>query len=169
MYQPKIDQAKKTPSVERLKELFEVTPEGHLLRKLKSGIRGAPGSIVKGFKDKKGKSLLVKIDNKQAYKHRVIFAMTNGYYTTHVGFRNGDKHDTRPDNLFDCSTKIQYLFPNPEELNPGCERRYAIMGKECPTEEKKNAASLKKLISNPIVQCAKPQSAMTATQHTKSR
>ena len=84
-------------SIERLHELFILTKDGKLVRKIRMS-RCMPGSIV-GCPDQRG-YLRVSVDGHRMRVHRLVFAMTHGRWPNEfVDHINGHTDDNRPENL----------------------------------------------------------------------
>jgi hypothetical protein len=95
----------------RLHELFELHPDGHLIRRVTLSPRGRArvGDQVRGWLTGDGYRT-VRVDGKCYLLHRVIFLYTHGYlpdglYRT-VDHEDRDKSNNRPGNLRDV-TKSQ--------------------------------------------------------------
>lgn len=107
------------PSVSHFHELFRIDPEtGWLLRRTpwitNGGLREAEGARAGSVR---GKYRCVRVDGKNYSEHRVIFAMTHGYwpmpYCDHI---NGDPSDSRPCNLREA-TNSQNQFNSRTKSN----------------------------------------------------
>lgn len=87
------------PSIERLKELFEVSPEGLLIRRV-SVNKYLPGSICGS--DRGDGYLGVSVDGVALKVHRVIFAIYNGKWPDkEIDHIDGDRANNRIENLRD--------------------------------------------------------------------
>ena len=90
----------KRVEIERLREVFGLDPETGVLRwrvKSSSYSRIEVGDLA-GSPDSKG-YLRVKLDGTRLLAHRVVFAMTHGYWPEYVDHVNGVETDNRPSNL----------------------------------------------------------------------
>ena len=84
-------------SVERLRELFHVLPDGQLVRNIDQG-KGKAGDIV-GNPHNAG-YLRLRVDGKYWLAHRVVWAIVHGTLADgEVDHKNGNRRDNRPDNL----------------------------------------------------------------------
>ena len=94
------------PSVERLRELFTISPDGALIRLVRRpGPTGFVGAIVAG-KNVDG-YLQTRVDGYQTYVHRVIFAIANGCWPIgDVDHIDGDRTNNAPLNLRDVSRDV---------------------------------------------------------------
>lgn len=93
-----IEQLKtKKISIDRLHELFRVDDEGRLIWKMSPSRKVKVGNIA-GSMLKSG-YLEVGIDKQYFRVHRVIFAMSYGYWPKLVDHINGVRTDNRPSNL----------------------------------------------------------------------
>ena len=84
-------------SVARLRELFEVDPNGLLIRKLPSGKYKA--GTVAGSLDKTRGYVQVRVDGVLLYAHRVVYAIVTGEVPPEVDHRDTVKHNNKPSNL----------------------------------------------------------------------
>lgn len=81
--------------IKRLREVFEITSDGRLIRKVGSGRKGMEaGSISdRGY-------VCVSLDGKRLRAHRIVFAMTHGRWPIdQLDHINGIRSDNRPENL----------------------------------------------------------------------
>jgi len=87
------------PTVARLHELFSVSTNGDLVRKISCRSKKATAGDVAGSPNAWG-HLKVMVDGQMIYNHQVVWAMTHGEWPTKaIDHVNGLKTDNRPDNL----------------------------------------------------------------------
>jgi hypothetical protein len=86
----------KEPSLEKLHEMFYVTSDGRLMRKISTSSRARAGQEAGNTK---GCYREVRIETTQIRTHRVIFAMVNGWWPNEVDHINMNGRDNRPENL----------------------------------------------------------------------
>ena len=102
-------------SIDRLRELFTVSDDGRLIRKITTSPRAKAGHEA-GHADSDG-YLHVDINYKKFMTHRIVFAMTHGRWPTkEIDHINGIKSDNRPDNLREA-TNAQNKMNTPAQAN----------------------------------------------------
>ena len=85
----------------RLRQLLDLDEGTGILRWRESRGSVAAGTRA-GSPDDRG-YLRVRVDRRFLKVHRVVFALTHGYWPTQVDHRNGILDDNRPDNLRDAT------------------------------------------------------------------
>lgn len=93
-----------TPTIARLHELFELLPDGKLVRRITVNNRAKAGDVA-GCREKRG-YIVVGIDSHLYYAHRVVFAMTHGRWPADkTDHENGERDQNRPGNLRDVTNR----------------------------------------------------------------
>lgn len=103
------------PSIQRLRELFEVRPDGALVRLVQAGPR--PKGSIAGCKSPDGYTK-VSVDNVDLQAHRVVFAITQGRWPAlDIDHIDGDRSNNAPANLREVTRRVN--LQNQRNASPG--------------------------------------------------
>jgi hypothetical protein len=104
---------------ERLRELFEYNPDTGLFTRIKGVKKGAAGTVA-GVVNKKLGYVMIGVDLKRYYAHRLAFVYMLGYMPEQVDHIDRDRTNNRWSNLREASNKENNANKiSPNVLNGG--------------------------------------------------